>query len=175
MNLVFVGYRACGKTSVGKRLAERINWPFADTDEIIQDRAGMAIAEIFAREGEIGFREREREVVAELSHDGPIVLSVGGGAIVDSASVEALKKTGKLVWLQASAEVLFDRLNRDETRKSGRPSRTDSTSPEDIENLLAQRRPYYCEAADAAIDVTDKTVDEAAEAVRQWALEVGIL
>ena len=87
-NIVLIGYRGSGKTSVGRLLADRLGWAFVDTDDLIESQAGTSIADIFATEGEAGFRAREREAIAKATQDARRVIAVGGGAVTDRRNVE---------------------------------------------------------------------------------------
>ncbi len=104
MNIVLIGYRGSGKTSVGRAVAQRLGCPFVDTDALIEERVGCRIAEIFANEGEATFRTREAGVVWEVAAVDGQVISVGGGAVLSAANVVALRAGGRTFWLVARAE-----------------------------------------------------------------------
>ena len=173
MNIVLIGYRGSGKTSVGRAVAARLGFSFVDTDALIEQRAGCTIAEIFARETEAGFRRRETEVVVEVAAGDRAIISAGGGAVLADVNVLALKAGGWLVWLRAPAAVLWQRITQDTATTANRPNRTVSGGLDEVESLLAVREPAYRAAADTTIDVTDKSVDEVADEIVQQFRQAG--
>ena len=131
-----------GKSTVGRRLAKRLNLPFIDTDSAIADAAGCSAAEVFERFGEEDFRDGERRIVARLI-DGDIrVIATGGGAYVDPQTRKLLNERAITVWLDAPVDVLVNRTGRRDTRpllKNGDPRGT-------LERLSKDRGPLYAEA-----------------------------
>jgi shikimate kinase len=99
MKIVLIGYRCTGKTSVGKRLADRLGIPFYDTDELIQRDAAKTIRELVDAEGWDAFRARERAIIGQLPLSADAVIAAGGGAIMDAANRKALKQKGLCIWL----------------------------------------------------------------------------
>jgi shikimate kinase len=162
MNIVLIGYRGSGKTSIGKRLASNLWMDFVDTDVLIVERAGTTIRDIFANEGEEGFRRRESEVITEVAARDNHVIAAGGGAILKPENVAALKKAGKVVWLKAKPEVLFSRIQADAATDANRPNLTSGGGLEEVCQVLEKRTPLYEAAADVALEVTYLTVDDAA-------------
>ena len=131
-----------GKSTVGRRLAKRLNLPFIDTDTAIADAAGFSAAEVFERFGEKEFRDGERRLVARLVDGEVRIIATGGGAYVDPQTRELLNERTITVWLDAPVEVLVDRTARRDTRpllKNGDPKAT-------LERLAEQRGPAYAEA-----------------------------
>ena len=131
-----------GKSTVGRRLAKRLNLPFIDTDTAIADAAGFSAGEVFERFGEEEFRDGERRVVARLIDGEVCVIATGGGAYVDPRTRELLNERAITVWLDAPVEVLVDRTARRDTRpllKNGDPEQV-------LRDLLAIREPVYAEA-----------------------------
>jgi len=104
MNIVLIGFRSTGKTTVGRELARRLGRSFIDADTYLQEREGRTIAEVFADGGETLFRQLEREVIAELAGRDGLVLAAGGGAVLDPENVERLRGSGPVVRLTASLE-----------------------------------------------------------------------
>ncbi|UCC31193.1 MAG: shikimate kinase [Phycisphaerales bacterium] len=164
-SIALIGLRGCGKSAVGRELADLLGGECVDTDELIVERAGKSIAAIFAEEGEAGFRCREREAIKHAVANAPSVIPVGGGAIVDENNVRMLRQVATLVWLTAPPDVLWQRIASDEASKRYRPSLTDRAGPEEVEHLLAERSPLYERAADLIIDTTQSTPRAVAEAI----------
>jgi shikimate kinase len=161
MNIVLIGYRGSGKSKIGKRLANKLWLDFVDTDEVITERAGMTIRGIFEAQGEDEFRRMESAAIAEVTERDNLVIAVGGGAVMRPENVQALKRKGKLVWLQASAETLFARIEADAASQGTRPDLAGG-GLEEVRKLLEIRTPVYRAAADVTLDVNQLTEDEAA-------------
>ncbi len=162
MNITLIGYRATGKTTLARLLAERLGWAWIDGDVEIERRAGKAIARIFAEDGEPAFRDLEAAVTADLCRQTPLVLAAGGGAPLRPESRRAMRAAGKVVWLTAQPETIHARMSRDATTASRRPSLTDRDALEEIVHLLARREPIYREAADLIIDTEGNTPEQIA-------------
>src|SRR5690349_2529590 len=125
MAIVLVGYRGSGKTTVGRRLADRMWLKFADSDEEIVKRAGKSIKEIFEQDGETKFRELEASVVAELCGRTDDVVSLGGGAVLREENRKAIRGAGnKVVYLRCEPEVLYQRITGDAATAANRPNLT---------------------------------------------------
>jgi len=167
-SIVLIGMRGSGKTTVGRALAGLLGGTFVDTDERVAACAGMTIAEVFDTEGESGFRHREREVVAALATANPAVVSVGGGAVLDSSNRETLRRLGYVVWLIAEPDVLWSRIQSDDRTAAMRPALTDFTGRDEIAHVLRTRESLYREAADFTIDTAQVAPDEVARAVLEW-------
>jgi shikimate kinase len=162
MNIVLIGYRGSGKTSIGKRLAVLRQMSFVDTDALIIETAGRTIKEIFATEGEPGFRDRESAAIQEISQRQNAVIAVGGGAILRPENVAALKKIGRIIWLQADPETLHARILADAATFATRPNLTAAGGLEEIRALLETRLPLYASAADTTLDISAISIEEAA-------------
>jgi shikimate kinase len=165
MNIILMGYRCTGKTSAGKRLAERLGFSFYDTDEMVERQTGLPIPRIVAEQGWGAFRQAEREVIRELSGADRGVIALGGGAVLDSRNVETLKGNGFFVWLIAAAKTIAARMGNDEASGSERPSLTQASSIGEIDEVLAEREPLYRRLADLAVDTTEIEADRVAEAI----------
>jgi 3-dehydroquinate synthase/shikimate kinase/3-dehydroquinate synthase len=153
-NIVLVGFMGSGKSEVGRVLAERTGRRLIDTDDVVVDD-GVTIDDIFASEGEAGFRRREKKAVEKISRASSAVISTGGGTILDPANVKALKRSGVLVYLQTSADELVKRL-RDDPRErpllrsiEGPPGREGLRKR--VETLLSKRTPLYESVADHVV------------------------
>jgi shikimate dehydrogenase len=159
MRIVLTGFRGTGKTTIGRILAGRLGVLFLDTDEIIEERAGRKIQAIFREEGEKGFRLLEREAIASLPGDG-IVVSAGGGAVLDPENVARLRRRSLVFLLQAGEETISRRIGG-----SDRPSLTGRPPAEEVGELLRVRRPAYLRAADFCIGTEGKSPEGVTEEV----------
>jgi shikimate dehydrogenase len=162
MRVVLIGFRGTGKTETGRLLSHLISVPFLDTDAIIEQAAGMTIHEIFHREGEEGFRNREREVIGSLP-SGDAVIGTGGGAILDPGNVAALRRKSSLVLLEADESVIEKRI-----AASTRPPLTTLPLRNEIHELLEIRRPLYAAAADFCIDTSRRSPNEVCLLIRKF-------
>ena len=161
MNIVLIGMRGSGKTTVAKILARKLGREFIEMDELITRKAGLSIPGIVERYGWEKFRDIEEEVASEVAERDNIVNAAGGGVVTREKNIPELKKNGILVWLKASVETLVRRIGED----TARPLLVGRTQREDMEITLNQRKPLYQKAADLAIDTEDKTPEEVAEAI----------
>jgi len=165
--VVLIGYRGSGKTAVGRLLAERLGWAFVDTDSIVETEAGLSIAEIFAARGEADFRRRESAIIARVADAPHQVISAGGGAVSDPANVAHLRRTGRIVWLTAPAEVLWERIRDDPGSRQTRPDLTETGGLDEVRRLLAAREPGYRQAADLSVSTQDRSPHQVAAAVER--------
>lgn len=147
-NIFLIGPMGAGKTTIGRRLAEARGLEFLDSDQEIESRTGVDIAYIFEKEGEDGFRRREKATIAELSARSHIVLATGGGAILDPENRQLLSARGMVVYLHASIEQQVARTARAENRPllQNTPDRR-----EVLERLFAIRDPLYREISDLVL------------------------
>ena len=151
MNVVLIGYRGTGKSTIGKAVAARLCRTMVSTDAEIVKRAGRSIPEIVAQHGWDYFRDLESQVCRDLAEADGLVIDTGGGAILRSENVERLKHHGKVFWLTASVETITKRIGRDNQR----PTLTGTKSfVDEVQDVLRERMPKYEAAADHAI-VTD--------------------
>ncbi len=166
--VTLVGYRACGKSTVGRLLAARLAWPFVDADSAVEARIGGGIATYFKSHGEAAFREREAEVLAGLlAGDGPLVLATGGGAVLRPENRELLRERGGLVvYLQAPVAVIQDRLRH---HAGGRPSLTGAAVADEVPALLALREPLYHEVAGLVLPTGPSAIEVAERLAREVA------
>jgi shikimate kinase len=138
--IFLIGFMASGKTTVGRLLAERLEWAFVDLDKLIEEGAGRTVADIFAAEGEAGFRKRETEAVLAAAQRRKTVVATGGGAPCRPENIEAMLAAGRVYWLDVSAE---EAVRRSGTA-SGRPLLDGAADPlAAARELLEARRPFY--------------------------------
>ncbi len=160
-SVVLVGMMASGKTAVGKAIAGRLGVRFVDSDAAIEDAAQATIAEIFARDGEVFFRDREAEVIARLLSAEPMVMSTGGGAFMAQRNRVTIAERGVSLWLDVPLGVLWDRVRHKDTRpllKTADPQGT-------LASLYAERTPVYA-LADMRLEVREgASVEETAAGV----------
>ena len=155
-----VGLMGAGKSSIGRRLATRLNLPFVDADTDIEAAAGCTIAEFFERHGEAEFRDGERRVIARLLEDEPKVLATGGGAFMDAETRAAIAQAGISVWLRADLDTLVRRT----ARRTDRPLLNNGDPTNTLESLMETRHPVYAQA-DIVVDSNDGPPDETVERV----------
>jgi shikimate kinase len=163
MSTVLIGYRGSGKTSIGKRLADRLWQKCIDTDEMVIKKAGKSIADIFQQDGEAKFRELESQAVKEAAAISDVVIALGGGAPIREANRKAIKDAGhRVIYLKCEPEELLRRIQADPDTPKSRPNLTEfGGGVEEISKVLAEREPIYRLMADAELEVTYLTPDEA--------------
>lgn len=159
--VAFVGMMGAGKTSIGKRLAARLDVPFKDADHEIEAAATRTVAEIFAQYGEPEFRRMERSVIARLLHETPCVLATGGGAYMDENTRAALRQDAFTIWLKAPLDILLGRVRKRQGQAGEhhpgqvRPLLANDDTRGTLERLLTVREPVY-----ALADMTLESGDE---------------
>jgi shikimate kinase len=173
MNLVLIGYRCTGKSTVGRLLAGNLGWPLVDTDTLIQQRAGKSIKDIVAAGGWPEFRRLERETIADVAAADRQVISAGGGAILDEANRRALRAGGRVVLLTAAPEIIWRRMKADPKTMAERPSLTNSGGIAEVRNVLAEREAAYLAACHYAVPTDRGSPDEAAARILEWFKESG--
>jgi shikimate kinase len=173
-SIVMVGLMGAGKTSIGRRLAQKLQVPFVDSDVEIEKAANQTIAEIFARDGEAAFRAGERRVIARLL-DGPIqVLATGGGAFMDPTTRARVRERGLSIWLRADLETLLERTSR----RHNRPLLNQGDPRAVLSRLIETRYPVYAEAdivVDSLPGPSDAMVHKLLAALAEWAEPTGIV
>ncbi|MEE8403537.1 MAG: shikimate kinase [Candidatus Hydrothermarchaeaceae archaeon] len=165
-NIILTGFMGGGKTAVGKRLAEITGREVIDTDDLIEEDAGMSISEIFEKFGEPHFRELEKKAVARASALESHIIVTGGGVVLKKENVENLRKNGTIVYLHAPPEVLYERI-KDETH---RPLLQVDDPLGKIRGLLEHRTPFYADN-DFTIGTSNMSVKEVAEEIVRTVLE----
>ena len=166
-SIALIGFMATGKTSLGKRLAEKLggDFKFIETDEIIIEDAGKSIPEIFKQDGEIRFREFEIVACKKVSLLHDVIISCGGGVVLNKINIDFLKQNCHVVLLKASAEEIYKRAMKDgpETRPV-----IDKEDPKaEIEKVLVFREPFYNAAAELIIDTTGREIEDIADEIIQ--------
>ena len=162
MNLVLIGYRGTGKTTIARHLGLSLGWSWLDADVELEFRAGKSISAIFADGGEEAFRDLETEVLAGLNELDRHVLALGGGAVLREQNRQMISKLGKVVWLKASPATILKRIALDASTAGRRPNLTTGGGRAEVEQLLAMRTPIYRECADLEVDTEGKTPAEIA-------------
>ncbi|MGC1439679.1 MAG: shikimate kinase [Burkholderiaceae bacterium] len=146
-SLVLVGMPGSGKSTIGRRLAQRLDRPFVDADAELESRCGVSVATVFEIEGEDGFRERESRLLAELIEQPELVVATGGGVVVTPVNRELMKRAATVVFLEATLGELWNRLRNDRKR----PLLQSNDPRKRIAQLLETRQPLYESVADLTV------------------------
>ncbi len=162
--IALIGPMGVGKTEVGRLLAKRLGVPLIDTDQLIVERDGRSVSEIFSEESEAGFRAKEVEAVAEAAAVPGAVIAAGGGVVLDPRNVDALRSSGQVVYLRASAAVAAARLGSGE----GRPLLEGTELGDRIARLIEDRQHLYREAAHHEVDADRSPEDVVDSLVEIW-------
>jgi shikimate kinase len=165
MNLFLIGYRCSGKTTVGKSVADALDWAFVDADAVLVGASGKSIKDIIDTEGWDSFRRMERSTFKQICTNDRQVVATGGGVVLDAANVEAMKTSGRTVWLVATAATIRKRMHSDQNTEAFRPALTRKGTLAEIEDLLAQRSPYYERTSDFIIHTDGLPVAEIAHRI----------
>jgi len=155
-NIILIGFMGTGKSTIGRQLSQTLSYPLVDTDQLIVERTGKTIPDIFAEQGEEAFREIETETLSSLTGSTHHIISTGGGIIGSPQNREILKTLGYVVWLVASPEEILDRTSRN----TNRPLLNNEDPARTIRDLLAKRIPLYKEAAHLSIETDQLSFDE---------------
>ena len=160
--VLLIGMMGAGKTTVGRLLADGLGWPYWDSDAQVEAHTGHTVPEIFEMSGEAAFRAEESRALAEAaSGEGPAVLSVAGGAVLDPGNRQRIREAGLVVWLRAPVAALARRVGSGE----GRPLLADDPQAT-LARLLLEREPLYEELADLTLDVDQLAPEEAVARIR---------
>jgi len=163
-NIFLIGPMGAGKTTVGRRLAEARGMDFVDSDQEVEARTGVNIAFIFEKEGEAGFRRRERQAIGELTQRQCMVLATGGGAVLDADNRQWLAGRGFVVYLHASIEQQMARTERTDTR----PLLQGGNRRETLEQLFSTRDPLYREIADLVLHTDGRNARTLAREIEDY-------
>jgi shikimate kinase len=163
MSTFLIGYRGSGKTTIGKRLADRLWQSFVDIDDLIVKSAEKTIKDIFEQDGEPAFRDLEEKAVRQAIEMPEHVIALGGGSVLREANRTAIKASGqKVIYLKCTPGELHKRIAADPQTAASRPSLTHlGGTVEEIEKLLAEREPLYRQVMTSELDVTRLTPEEA--------------
>ena len=165
MNLVLIGYRGSGKSAVGRRLAVRLKMKFVDTDDLLEERQGIPIADIVKSRGWGHFRKLENNVIEEISTKDHLIIAPGGGAVLGTDNVKALRRNGTIIWLKANRETLLKRMNQDPGTNARRPTLTGRGTLEELQEVMSLREPLYEKASQIQIDTSTLDVEAVVERI----------
>jgi shikimate kinase len=162
--IFLVGYRGSGKTTVARLLAEQLHWAWIDADVVLEARHGLDIRQIFAEEGEAGFRDKESSLIGEFCQLREHVVATGGGIVLRPENRQRLREAGRVVWLTADPQTLWKRLQQDVTTAQRRPPLTIGGLAE-VEELLRVREPLYRDCAHVVVDTAGRSAGEVTAAI----------
>ena len=160
MNVILIGYRCAGKSTVGAALAARLHSEFIDCDDFIEKKTHLTIREIFELCGESYFRNLEGDAISELCKADGRVIATGGGAPLRYKNIRNLKRNGILIFLDVGADAAWERIRRDPKSKSRRPALSSKDLQVEIKEQIAFRREYYLNAADLRVETDERSVDD---------------
>ncbi|MCR4337526.1 MAG: shikimate kinase [Candidatus Omnitrophica bacterium] len=158
-NIILIGFMGSGKTSTGKYVAQKLNRPILSSDEMIVQKEGQPIAQVFEKSGETYFRQIEKNVVKELATKSNVVIDCGGGVILDPENIVTLKKNGIIIYLITSPEFIYQRVKN----RRHRPLLNVPDPQSKIRELLEQRQSLYESSADLTINTDGKTPQQVGE------------
>ncbi|HTU93040.1 MAG TPA: shikimate kinase [Gemmataceae bacterium] len=171
-HLFLIGPRGSGKSTVAQLLARELGWDWLDADDELEKRYGRSIRAIFAAEGEAGFRDKESAILAELCRLPRHVLATGGGVVLRESNRSLLRASGRVVWLSADVETLWQRVLADGATAERRPPLTVGGRAE-IEEILRMREPLYRQCADFIVQTAGRGPNEIVAEILRWMSEVG--
>jgi shikimate kinase len=163
--VILTGYRATGKSSIGKILADMLGYGFIDTDNAIEKRQGETIAEMVSRGGWDLFRRKEEDVLLELARSRNKVIATGGGSVMHENAWAKLRENALVVWLTADVKTICQRLAADSDTEDQRPALTELGTMNEIGMVLSERQSLYKKSSDLTLNTEGKTPDEVAERI----------
>ncbi|MEN8256286.1 MAG: shikimate kinase [Thermodesulfobacteriota bacterium] len=158
-NIVLIGYRATGKTSVGKIIAKKLNRPFVDSDHAVEKKAGQSISAMVEARGWNAFRTKEKNILLELTKKPGQIIACGGGAILHQDIWAGIKENSFVVWLKADIETIYSRLAADKATSSQRPSLSGQDIYQEVAEVLKERTPLYRHGCHLELDATGSMED----------------
>lgn len=161
-SVFLIGFMGCGKSTMARLLAQETDRELVEMDETIETEAGMSINEIFEKYGETHFRNLETELVQRIADKGGAVVSCGGGTVLREENVEAMRKNGKIIYLSATPETIYERVYD----KTNRPLLNGNMNVEYIAQLMEKRLPAYEKVADVILKVDGKEKEENLAAIK---------
>ncbi len=160
MNIILIGFRGTGKSTVGKILSKETGWKFISSDDEIENKYGK-ISKLVSDKGWEYFRRLEEDVIGNIAKEDKTIIATGGGVVMNSNNVQNLKKNGKFILLTTSKELIINRI-----KNSDRPRLTTSTCiEEEVDKILNERMPVYLSIADYMIDTSSLTPKDIAEKI----------
>lgn len=147
MVIFLIGFMGCGKSTIGRMVAKRLDYRFADTDKMVEARAGKSVREIFDQDGEAVFRVMETEMLLQFASEENVIVATGGGTPCAAGNIEIMKRTGRIVYFNAGAECLYGRLYRGRERRPKLAGMDDETLMAYIKESLSEREHYYSQAS----------------------------
>ena len=161
MNIILIGFRCTGKTTVGRQLAQRLRMKFVDSDQYLEFKTGAVISDLWQRKGESTFRLLEADALADLAKGDNQVLATGGGAVLRYKNIHNLKRNGIIILLEADPRSVFERILKDPRSMTQRPRLNPHKDPfDEVQEQMEFRRPYYLQAADIRIRTEEKPADD---------------
>ena len=165
MNIVLIGYRCSGKTTVGKALARMLNMRFIDTDQAVEKCSGRSIDQIVMRSGWAQFRSLEKEIISRIAEKDNLVIATGGGVVLEQENIVQLRKNGFTVWLKAPPRVIKERMAQDELQGIRRPPLKGNNPLNEINRVLAERERLYEQAADLIVDTSSSDIERVCKTI----------
>ena len=159
-NIYLIGYRCTGKSTIGKMLAASLRVPFIDTDDLIQEKTGMTIAEFVAASGWKAFRQMEKDVLKDCMGLETTVISTGGGIVLDEDNRTIIRENGFCIWLTADEATILERLSKDRHTDGLRPPLSDFDAATETREMMRIREPLYRQTRHLAIDTGMRTPEE---------------
>lgn len=160
-NIFLIGFMGAGKSTIARTLQAQYDMKLVEMDEQIESEEGMKISEIFAQKGEVYFRSLETQLLESMQHQEYTVVSCGGGVPMRECNVEAMRKSGKIVYLSAKPETIYERVRHFHTR----PLLEGNMNVDYITQLMDMRMPKYLSAADLIVETDGKQAEEISEEI----------